>query len=186
MVFPVPLPDELRRVSLLLRALQDEDWHLERDLSRVPDVPQWTYYQADLDEAGARRRIHRTKEHRRQGLGCRYAVVVDDAVLGTAGVVWAEGGEPEIFYAFKPSGRGRGVATEAVRLLTQWLSDNGVPTVALETLAGNTASERVAQRSGFRHVGSRPDTHRDRPVHVNRWVRDAREPAEGLPGAAIV
>jgi RimJ/RimL family protein N-acetyltransferase len=58
-----------------------------------------------------------------------------------------------------------------VRLLTQWLSSQGFPAVSLVTMAGNTASERVAERAGFRHTGSHPGTHRGRAVQLNRWLR---------------
>ncbi len=176
MVFPIPLPGELRREGVLLRALDDADWQLEYDLSRVPDVPQWTYYPPDMDEVSARRRISRTMERHEQGLADRYAVVIDGAVVGTAGMASIEGASPEVFYVLKPDGRGRGAATASVRLLAEWLLAHGYLTVALETIAGNTASERVAQRAGFRCTESHPGTQRQRPVQLNRWVLEAQQP----------
>lgn len=170
MVLPIPLPEELRRSGILLRPLQDEDWQLEYDLSWVPDVPLWTYYPPGLDEASARRRISRSQERHQQGLAGRYAVISQGQVVGSAGMAWVEGAEPEIFYVLKPSGRGCGAATESVRLLTDWLFAHGFDAVALETISGNVASERVAERAGFLNTGSRPGTQRDQPVQLNRWI----------------
>ncbi|WP_221411683.1 GNAT family N-acetyltransferase [Arthrobacter crusticola] len=171
MAFPVPLPSELRDKSVSLRALTDDDWRLEYELSRVPDVPAWTYYPADMDEDYARRRIARTKERHQERLAGRYAVLLDGLPVGTAGMAEVEDAEPELFYVLSPAGRGHGAATGSVRLLTEWLSSQGFSAVALETLAGNTASERVAERAGFRNTGSHPGTHRGQAVQLNRWLR---------------
>ncbi|WP_294563163.1 GNAT family N-acetyltransferase [uncultured Arthrobacter sp.] len=171
MAFPVPLPSELRDESVSLRALTDEDWRLEYELSRVPDVPAWTYYPADMDEDYARRRIARTKERHRERLAGRYAVLLDGSPVGTAGMAEVEGAEPELFYVLSPAVRGRGAATGSVRLLSQWLSSQGFSAVALETMAGNTASERVAERAGFQITGSHPGTHHGQAVQLNRWLR---------------
>lgn len=177
MAFRVPLPRELHREGVLLRALDDEDWRLEYDLSRVPDVPQWTYYPPNLDEVSARRRVTRTRERHEQGLAGRYAIVIDGTAVGTAGMAWIEGASPEVFYVLKPAGRGRGVATTSVRLLAEWLIAQGHLTVALETIAGNVASENVAQRAGFRCAEAYPGSQRGAPVQLNRWVRDAQPPS---------
>ncbi|GAA1122718.1 hypothetical protein GCM10009582_19700 [Arthrobacter flavus] len=84
---------------------------------------------------------------------------------------WRDGGEPEVFYALKSAGRGRGAATGSVRLLTNWLFDHGFSAVALETVAGNTASEKVAERAGFRPADSYLGSQGGEPVQVNRWLR---------------
>ncbi|MBG6192273.1 RimJ/RimL family protein N-acetyltransferase [Arthrobacter sp. CAN_A212] len=167
----MPFPKELRAENLLLRSLMEEDWQLEYDLSRVPDVPQWTYYPPDLDEPGARRRISRTKERQEARLAARYAIVIDGRAIGTVGIGWRDGGAPEIFYALISAGRGRGAATESVRLLTTWLFDHGFTAVALETVAGNTASEKVAERAGFRQTDSYLGYQGGESVQVNRWLR---------------
>jgi hypothetical protein len=59
------------------------------------------------------------------------------------------------FYWLLPEGRGRGLATHAVRLLVNWgFDESGVHRVALYTKEGNIASERVAERCGFRYTGT--------------------------------
>lgn len=172
MVFPIPFPEQLCSGTVLLRPLTDEDWRLEYELSRVPDVPQWTYYPSNLDELGARRRISLARERRRDRLAARYAIVVDDDAVGTAGMGWNDRGEPEVFYALQPAGRGRGAATVSVQLLIAWLFEHGFPSVALETVAGNIASERVAERAGFQQTGSYTGLQRGDSVQVMRWQKN--------------
>ncbi|GAA1126618.1 GNAT family N-acetyltransferase [Arthrobacter flavus] len=170
MVFPIPFPEQLRNDDLLLRCLTEDDWRLEYDLSRVSDVPQWTYYPPNLEEQGARTRIVRTQERHRNRLVARYAILLDGSAVGTVGMGWRDGGEPEVFYALKRAARGCGTATESVQLLANWLFDNGFPAVALETVEGNTASERVAERAGFRRTTSFEGSQGGTSVRVNRWL----------------
>lgn len=157
------------RPGLGLRRLEPEDWRVEYDLARVADVPRWTMYPADLDEAGARLRAERNVAAAEAGRGIRYLVEEDGVPLGTAGFGRGEQGF-EVFYALKPEGRGRGLVTAAVATLAAWLEAQGEPVVWLSTLDGNTASEAVARRCGF--TPDRPGTHVDgRPLTVWRRTR---------------
>jgi len=54
-------------------------------------------------------------------------------------------------YWLLPVGRGRGLATSAVRLLSTWAArELGVTNLRLATARDNERSQRVAERSGFR------------------------------------
>lgn len=56
-------------------------------------------------------------------------------------------------YWLLPVGRGRGLATCAVRMLSKWaIRELGVTKVRLTTAPDNERSQRVAERSGFRRV----------------------------------
>jgi RimJ/RimL family protein N-acetyltransferase len=147
--------------------MRADDWSLEQALSRVPDVPPWTYYPAELDLQAARDRITRSLALRADGRGARFVVEHGGAPVGTVGLELRTE-VPSVYYAFLPSGRGRGLATEAVRALAGWVLDRGAESVRASTLLGNVASERVLERAGFRRDGteSRPDG-----VDVTRWVR---------------
>lgn len=58
-------------------------------------------------------------------------------------------------YWLLPLGRGRGLATSAVRLISTWaVAELGVTNIRLVTEPDNTRSHRVAERSGFRRVGA--------------------------------
>ena len=110
------LPDELDLGAARLRAVREDDWELDYALSRVPDVPQWTYYPADVGADEARARVARSLANRADGRGGRFVVERDGAAVGTVGIVLRVDG-PYLYYAFLPEGRGRGLATEAVRAL---------------------------------------------------------------------
>jgi RimJ/RimL family protein N-acetyltransferase len=57
-------------------------------------------------------------------------------------------------YWVKPEARGRGVATEALRLALRWASEShGVTRLWLTAHPGNRASQRVAEKAGFRRTG---------------------------------
>ncbi len=64
------------------------------------------------------------------------------------------GRNPEIGYGILEAFRGRGYATEAVRLALQWAFRHpAVKAVEAETEPGNTASQRVLEKCGFRPLG---------------------------------
>ncbi|CAN5732638.1 GNAT family N-acetyltransferase [soil metagenome] len=60
----------------------------------------------------------------------------------------------EIGYWMAPAGRGRGLMTEAVKLVSRWaLDDLAVERVGLLVYVGNDASARVAERAGYQREG---------------------------------
>jgi RimJ/RimL family protein N-acetyltransferase len=78
----------------------------------------------------------------------------------------AETGTGEIAYIVAPAARGRGIATEAVRLLSLWaLADLGLQRLQLTIRPGNASSTRVAEKAGYRLEGTL------RPVKVIRGKR---------------
>jgi ribosomal-protein-alanine N-acetyltransferase len=81
-------------------------------------------------------------------------VQADDACLGHAWVNLGGSGRGTIGYWLLPGGRGRGLATRAVRLVTRWCFEAlGLARVAILAEPSNRASVRVAERSGFRFEG---------------------------------
>ncbi len=63
-------------------------------------------------------------------------------------------GSVEIGYGISPEFQNNGFATKAVRAMTEWASKQpGVKTIEAETDAGNTASQRVLEKSGFVPAG---------------------------------
>lgn len=65
--------------------------------------------------------------------------------IGRVGA-WVEGGTAALWYAFLPSARGKGYATEAVRALIPFL---GASRLTIECDPRNEASWRLAERLGF-------------------------------------
>jgi RimJ/RimL family protein N-acetyltransferase len=66
----------------------------------------------------------------------------------------AEARTAELGYAVAPAARGRGVATQALRLLTDWaLSELGALRLELLISVDNEASKRVAAGCGYVREG---------------------------------
>lgn len=63
----------------------------------------------------------------------------------------------EIGYWAHPDARGQGVVTEAVRVVTRYVDDQGLAdSVIIRCAAGNTASRRVAEAAGYVQRGVQP------------------------------
>lgn len=82
--------------------------------------------------------------------------------------------------------RGRGLMTEAVVAVTDWLATElGLAEIAWECVVGNAASVSVARKAGFEFTGERPTelTFRD-GTHPAAWhgVLRAAEPRVERPG----
>lgn len=77
-----------------------------------------------------------------------------DDVLGSIGLRDAGEGRGELGYLVAAHARRRGVASRAVRMLAKWaLTDVGLARVQLYTRVDNPASQRTAERAGFRREG---------------------------------
>ena len=92
------------------------------------------------------------------GTEARFAIV--DAASGTcAGSLGLRISVPafrvaEVGYGLRAGWRGRGLATRAVRLVTEWaFLQAGVARLELGAAVGNQASRRVAERAGFQPEG---------------------------------
>jgi RimJ/RimL family protein N-acetyltransferase len=98
--------------------------------------------------------------------GCYMAAAADsDEMLGTVtlsrrrndvpGHLDTGGDELELSYVFRPRAWGQGYATEAARLLLEYAAGElGDQPVVIVTQTANRASLRLAERLGFRVVGT--------------------------------
>jgi RimJ/RimL family protein N-acetyltransferase len=136
--------------GFLLRPWEVEDagWYVA---SRDDEVFRWTRESPDLTVAETEEAI-RAGNRDPDALG--FAIVDGESgeKLGSICLAFREQSRDcaEVMYWLAPWGRGRGIATSAVKLLSQWAFDTlGVRRVTLKTLAGNARSQRVAQRAGF-------------------------------------
>lgn len=114
--------------------------------------------------------------------GWTYAVADPDTdrIIGSAGMSRRRSGG-EIGYWVAPWGRGRGVATEAARLLAARAFATGMPRLELRTDPENVASQRVALAAGFTREGVARGAgeHRDGSRQdLIVWARLATDPGE--------
>lgn len=92
------------------------------------------------------------------GARAGFAIVdeADGKFLGMAALVTLdmEGRQAEAGYIVAPGARGRGVASRALMLLTDWALDElGLERVELRITVENEPSIRVAEKCGYEHEG---------------------------------
>jgi RimJ/RimL family protein N-acetyltransferase len=121
-------------------------------------VERFTLLPTGADAAFVERWIARYEEGWEDGTRAGFVAraVSDGALVAFAAIVKLDldAQEGEIGYLVVPAARGRGVATRAVQLLTRWGFDElGLERLELLIATANTASVRVAERSGYRLDG---------------------------------
>jgi RimJ/RimL family protein N-acetyltransferase len=120
----------------------------------------------------ARAWLARYDEGRRDGTREAFAIVDDDGFLGLALApqIDRETRTAELGYVVAPRARGRGVASEALRRLTEWaVTELGMFRLELLISVDNAASQRVAEKGGYVREGVL------RSFHVKQNVREDTE-----------
>ena len=122
-----------------------------------PDVQRFTRVPVPVPDGFAATWLERYDLGRAEGSREAFAIVDgDERLLGLAVVprIDMDARTAELGYVASPGARGRGVATEALRLLTAWAFGH-LDALRLELLIGaeNEASKRVARRNGYVREG---------------------------------
>ena len=139
--------------------------------TRVPVPPPADFPRAWLDMY---------EQGRRDGTREAFAIVdsADGSFLGVAVVPGIDRvtRTAELGYVVAPAARGRGVATHALRLLTEWaFSELDALRLELMISADNDASKRVAARCGYVREGVL------RSLHFKQGLREDTEIWSRLP-----
>ena len=136
-----------------LRGWEEEDVPALVAVCQDPEIARWTRVPSPYGESQAREFLA-TKERMAADHGDRYFAVVDARdrrLLGSTGLQRVRDRRAQIGYLVAAEARGRGVATRAVRLLAAWaFAEEDVARLDLLTQPENIASQRVAERAGFR------------------------------------
>jgi RimJ/RimL family protein N-acetyltransferase len=144
--------------------------HLEglADLGRDPEVQQFTYVPSPWVEGFEHTWLERYDQADGQRAGFAIVDETDGTFLGMAALVTLdlEGRQAEAGYIVAPQARGRGVASRALTLLTDWaLRELGLERVELHITVENLPSIRVAEKCGFVREGVL------RSVHLKQGLR---------------
>jgi RimJ/RimL family protein N-acetyltransferase len=148
-----------------------------------PEIVRWTAsLPTPYTESDARGWIARHSELWDSGATAQFAIVdaTDGTFLGNIYVIVAPHmlGRAALGYWVTKTSRLRGVATRALIIASEWAFNVlNTPELFLETLDGNIASERVAERAGYVFSGFRTEDY-SRPasrgtpetLHVKEWV----------------
>ena len=83
---------------------------------------------------------------------------VDDVLIGTIGAYDYEDGRIEVGFTVAGNWRGRGYATEALKTVLEYLTQNeNIPCVTAWCAAENIGSSRVLEKSGMQLVSIEKD-----------------------------
>jgi RimJ/RimL family protein N-acetyltransferase len=148
-----PLADDLIRLEPLTQA------HVPAFVELIQEeaIQRFTLVPSSADEAFVRSWLKRYEDgwddgsragfaaNDRAGTFLAFAAIVD---------LDLDAREGEIGYLTAPAARGQGVAARSVRLLTDWgFEQLGLERLELHIDSDNVASERVAERAGYRRDG---------------------------------
>jgi RimJ/RimL family protein N-acetyltransferase len=124
-----------------------------------PVMQRFSWRTAPYTETDARDYLAEQEEARLRGDELNFALAGpqdQDVVLGAVSLheVRLDQGCAAVGYWLAPEARGRGAATQAVRLLAQWaFAELGLARLELTCGPDNEASQRVAGRCGFSREG---------------------------------
>jgi RimJ/RimL family protein N-acetyltransferase len=138
-----------------------------------PEVRRFTRVPEPVPPGFAELWLGRYEDGRREGTRVGFAIAEGDGTL--VGLAFAprldrEARTAELGYVVVREARGRGVATEALRLLTEWaFAEAGMLRLELLIAPDNNASKRVAERCGYVREGLL------RSFHVKQDLREDTE-----------
>jgi RimJ/RimL family protein N-acetyltransferase len=147
-----------------------------------PDLLLFTRVPEPVPDGFARSWLEGYEEGRRDGSREGFAIVdADGSFLGLALApsIDARSREVELGYVVAPEARGRGVATAALGLLTEWaFSTLGAFRLVLHISTANVASKRVAERAGYTYEGTMRGAFfkQDLREDTELWSRLATDP----------
>jgi RimJ/RimL family protein N-acetyltransferase len=156
MVLDYPDPD-LQSDLVRLRRWSMDDLGCVEAAGTDPDIPRGTTVPDVYSEEAGRAFIERQWGRQASGQGLSLAIArreTDDAVglvyLGLATIR----GQCHLGYWLVPDARGRGLGTEAIRLVSRWvLTETDVHRLVAEVKTDNQASLAVLRSCGFTEEG---------------------------------
>jgi RimJ/RimL family protein N-acetyltransferase len=153
---------EMAGRGVALRAFRDSD--VDRIVEACSD-PRTSYWLVSMPRPyrseNAFAYLQATAELAARGTGLTWCMAdpADDRCLGSISLDGLGGysRRGEIGYWAHPDARGRGVVTEAVRLVTEYAKNSTLATsVLIRCASSNMASRRVAERAGYHEIGIQP------------------------------
>lgn len=159
---PGLVPVELLGAGVVLRPFQPADADRVVEACADPRTRQWLVaLPGPYTRADALAYLEHARELAAQGRGLVWCIAdaADDRCLGSIGLEGLGSYPPqgEIGYWAHPDARGRGVVTEAVRLVGAHARSAGLAgALVIRCAAENAASRHVADQAGFTEAGRLP------------------------------
>jgi RimJ/RimL family protein N-acetyltransferase len=165
--------------EIRLELLSESHAEAVAELCRDPAVLRFTRVPDPLPPGFVQMWLDRYEVARADGTREAFAIVdADGTFLGLAlsPEIDREAQEAELGYITAPAARGRGIASAALRLLSDWAFDElGMLRLVLYISVENEASKRVAERAGYVREGVL------RSAYVKPGVREDTELWSRLP-----
>jgi RimJ/RimL family protein N-acetyltransferase len=148
-------PDSITDGVVVLRELREADRAVVLSTMRDPVVAQWLNMPAVPSDRDFDSLLRVARGGRASGDRIDYTVTEagQDVSLGAVIASRRQRDNYEVAYLARAEGRGRGLMTRAVRLLCDWLLEEGVGRIELRTHPDNVASQKLAERAGFTREG---------------------------------
>jgi RimJ/RimL family protein N-acetyltransferase len=148
-------PDSITDGVVVLRELREDDRAATLSTMRDAVVARWLNMPAAPGNRDFDALLRVARNGRASGERIDYTVTEAglDVSLGAVIASRRHRDNYEIAYLARAEGRGRGLMTRAVRLLCDWLLEEGVGRIELRTHPDNEASQRLAERAGFHREG---------------------------------
>jgi RimJ/RimL family protein N-acetyltransferase len=148
-------PDSITDGVVVLRELREGDRAVVLSAMRDELVARWLNMPPSPSNRDFDSLLRVARDGRRSG--DRFDFVVTEAgrdvSLGAVIASRRHRDNYEVAYLARAEGRGRGLMTRAVRLLCDWLLEESVGRIELRTHPDNEASQKLAERAGFRREG---------------------------------
>ncbi|MGW0826589.1 GNAT family N-acetyltransferase [Streptomyces sp. NPDC002845] len=180
-----PSPFRLEGHGVRLREWADDDVQAMVAVYDDPEIDRWTPVVSPFDTEAAHAYIAAARQKRAEERAVQLAITTDgQPPLGEVMLFRGAADERdiEIAYGVGPAHRGKGLASKAVRLVTEYaVRHTGARRVVLSIEEGNTASEAVAKATGFELTDDDPvvRTSKGREVVLRIWShRDGPGPAD--------
>lgn len=140
---------ELRDSDLILRPFTLDDVPAITRACQDPEIQRWIpVIPRPYSEADARSFVEA------DNLGHQFAIVEAGELIGSIGMRVNEFATGHVGYWCAKEARGRGLTSRALRLVARFgLDELGLGRLELVTDPDNTASQRVAEKVGFRREG---------------------------------
>ena len=161
---------ELRTGRLVLRRYRQEDAAvLYRHLGSDPAMYKYSGWNPYATLEMAQETVNRFIESYRDEHTYSWVIDVDDVIFGTIGAYDYEDDRIEVGFSIIRACWGRGYATEALKAVLEYLTENeGISCVTAWCAAENVGSRRVLEKSGMKLVRA---AHDDLVVGEKRYER---------------
>ena len=150
---------ELWTERLILRRYRSEDADdLYRYLGTEPAMYLYSGWNPYATPEMSQETVHRFIDSYDDEHAYSWVMDIDDVIVGTIGAYDYTGDHIEVGFSVVPGWQGRGLATEALKKVLEYLTENeGILSVTAWCADENIGSQRVLEKAGMKLIGTEKD-----------------------------